>query len=65
MTETRGTICYLTQEKRGEQIYIHIMDQENGKQHRFPVSVLNCSRLAYECAGFVNLELGEFTRPLS
>lgn len=64
MTDTRGTICYFTQEKRGDQIYLCVMDQEAGEALRYPVNLGNLSRIAYEASGYVNLELGEFTRPL-
>lgn len=64
MTEPRGTICYFTQEDHGGQIYLCVMDQEAGAAHRYPVNLLNLSRIVYEAAGYMNIELGVFTRPL-
>lgn len=59
-----GVIAYTIQETGASPIYLCIMDEDNGQFHRFQLSQLACSRLAYECSGYVNRTLGGFNKPM-
>ena len=59
----QGCICYITQE--GDQLFLNVLDQKNDNFHRYPVTVMQCARLASESAWAVNGALGGYNPPLA
>ena len=59
----RGTICYVIQDD--DQLYVCVLDQTNDNFWRFPVTVMQCARLASESAWAVNGALGGYNPPLA
>jgi hypothetical protein len=65
VSDEPGSIAYIIQERVGSQLYLCVMNDKFGGFHRFPLTVLNASRLASECAWAVNGALGGYNPPLA
>ena len=64
MSKDTGVLAYTIQETVDAPIYLCIQDQEKGEFHRFELSALACSRLAFECAGYVNRHIGGYCKKM-
>lgn len=59
-----GVLAYILRANKESPVYLCVMDDAEGKFHKFEISPLVASRLAAECAGVVNDHLGQYKSQL-